>query len=194
VHGILHLTNDVRRLGNLDSFSAFPYKSNMRIFSKYCRKPDLLLQQFTNRMTELQMHGTNNDHSINSICVSMPYGVNQYRMIHFNGISLSTNLRDSCCILRDGSICVIFNITSDNNIYRLGVKKISNVNNFYDIGLVSTAFQMYKCNTLSIDKFFINLEEVHAKCYKMPFFTTDNDNIENIEITTYIIATIIHSE
>jgi len=101
-------------------------------------------------MTEIQMHATNSDHSINSICISMPYGVNQYRMIHFNEMSLSINLRDSYCILRDGSICVIFNITSDNNIYRLGVKKFFNVDNFYDIGLVSTAFQIYKCNTLSI--------------------------------------------
>jgi len=84
VHGILHLTNDVRMLDNLNSFSAFPYESNMSIFSKYGRKPDLLLQQFANKMTEIQMHRTNSDRSINSICVSMPYGVNQYRMIHFN--------------------------------------------------------------------------------------------------------------
>lgn len=35
VHGLLHLTN-VRRLGALDSFSAFPYENNMRIFRKYC--------------------------------------------------------------------------------------------------------------------------------------------------------------
>jgi hypothetical protein len=31
-HGILHLTNDVRHLDNLDSFPAFPYESSMRIF------------------------------------------------------------------------------------------------------------------------------------------------------------------
>jgi len=154
VHGILHLTNDVKRLGNLDSFSAFPYESNCKFFPNIAEN-QIYFSNSANRMTEIQMHGTNNDRSINSICVSMPYGVNQYRIIHFNGISLSTNLRDSCCILRDGSICVIFNIASDNNIYRLGVKKFLNVDNFYDISLVSTAFQTYKCNTLSIDKFFI---------------------------------------
>ncbi|XP_076664960.1 uncharacterized protein LOC143367220 [Andrena cerasifolii] len=35
VHGLLHLTNDVRCLGNLDSCSAFPYENNMSIFKKY---------------------------------------------------------------------------------------------------------------------------------------------------------------
>lgn len=48
VHGLLHLTDDVKRFGNLDSFSAFPYESNMPIFRKYCRKPAQPLQQFFN--------------------------------------------------------------------------------------------------------------------------------------------------
>ncbi|XP_070169777.1 uncharacterized protein [Polyergus mexicanus] len=68
VHGLLHLTNDVRHLGKLDSFSAFPYENNMTIFRKYCRKPGLSLQQFFNRMAEIEIHGTNqnrdNDSSI----------------------------------------------------------------------------------------------------------------------------------
>ncbi|XP_076660248.1 uncharacterized protein LOC143363564 [Halictus rubicundus] len=50
VHGLLHLAADVRRFGTLDSFSAFPYESNMSIFRKYCRKPGQPLQQFSNRM------------------------------------------------------------------------------------------------------------------------------------------------
>lgn len=32
VHGLLHLTDGVRCFGSLDSFSAFPYESNMSIF------------------------------------------------------------------------------------------------------------------------------------------------------------------
>jgi len=54
VHGLLHLTDDVRRLGPLDSFSAFPYENNIMIFRKYCRKPGLFLQQIANRMAEIE--------------------------------------------------------------------------------------------------------------------------------------------
>lgn len=43
VHGLTHLTNDVRQLGPLDSFSAFPYENNMTIFRKFCRKPGFFL-------------------------------------------------------------------------------------------------------------------------------------------------------
>jgi len=43
IHGLIHLINDVRRLGPLDSFSVFPYENNMVMFRKFCRKPNLPL-------------------------------------------------------------------------------------------------------------------------------------------------------
>ena len=100
VHGLLHLTNDVRRLGNLDSYSAFPYENNMSIFSKFLRKPSLPLQQYSNRMRERQLHGTNIHSNIDSsIRVSRPLSndtnSSQYRKIKFNGISLGINVRDN---------------------------------------------------------------------------------------------------
>ncbi|XP_025158395.1 uncharacterized protein LOC109504667 [Harpegnathos saltator] len=54
IHGLLHIANDVRQLGPLDSFFAFPYENNMTIFRKCCRKPDLPLQQISNRMAEIE--------------------------------------------------------------------------------------------------------------------------------------------
>jgi len=54
VHGLTHLTNDVRRLGPLDSFFAFPYENNMVMFKKFCRKPGLPLQQISNRIAEME--------------------------------------------------------------------------------------------------------------------------------------------
>lgn len=72
VHGLLHLIDDVRHLGSLDSYSAFPYENNMSTFRKYCRKPGLPLQQFFNRITEIQSFGTSTKHNVDSfICASM---------------------------------------------------------------------------------------------------------------------------
>ncbi|KAL6417328.1 hypothetical protein ACFW04_014578 [Cataglyphis niger] len=97
-----------------DSFSAFPCESNMSIFRKYCRKPGLPLQQIFNmifRMTEINIHGT---------------------------IIIIIDTRDNCCILHDGSICIIFNIIMNNNSYRLAVKRFSQVEDFYDIDMLSS--------------------------------------------------------
>ncbi|EFN67397.1 hypothetical protein EAG_07631, partial [Camponotus floridanus] len=54
VHGLIHLTDDMRQLGPLDSFSAFPYENNMAVFKKYCRKPGSVLQQISNRFVEME--------------------------------------------------------------------------------------------------------------------------------------------
>jgi len=205
VHGFLHLTDDVRRFGSLDSFSAFPYESNMSIFRKYCRKPNLPLQQFSNRMIEINIHGTNDDNNMNSsIYVNTLHNndINcyQYRKIQFNGIVLSIETRDNCCILHDGSICIVFNIIRDNNSYRLGVKRFSQIQDFYDIGMFSSALQIYKCSALSNEIFYIHLDEVLAKCYRLPLWnsssTEDRDSNEedDLERSEYVVALLIHNE
>lgn len=129
VHGLLHLTDDVRRFRNLDSFFAFPYESNMSIFRKYCQKPGLLLQQIFNKMVETDIHGTDNNHNIDSsthaISLRNSDNCHQYRKIRFNELTLSIDTHDNYCILHDGSICIIFNISMDINSYRLAVKRFS---------------------------------------------------------------------
>lgn len=204
VHGILHITDDVRRFGNLDSFSAFPYENNMKIFRKYCRKPSLTLQQFFNRMIETRIHSTRNCDVDSSVRVSMPRNNDanctslQYSKIQFNKISLGTNVRDNCCILRNGSICVVSNIIVHNNSYRLVVKRFLEVRDFYNVGIVSSSLQVYKCATFS-ETFYVNLDEVNGKCYRMPFwdctFENDSDSDgEHLETPQYIVAVIVHSE
>lgn len=195
------MTNDVRRLGHLDSFSAFPYENNISIFRKYCRKPGLPLQQFFNRMTEMQLHGMRNYcYTHPSIEVSMPHNdaanCSGYRRIQFNGISVGTDVRDNCCILHDGSICRICNIVGSDNSYHLIVKKFLEIDDFHDVGIASSGFQVYKCGMLCNDIFDINPEQVFAKCYRMPFWnsTMNDEDIHGRTSSQYIVAVIIHTE
>lgn len=128
VHGLLHLTNDVKHLGNLDSFSVFPYENNMSIFRKYFRKPGQPLQQFFRRMAEIQAHGSNMNCEIDSsINISVQHNAAgeypRYRKIMFNRLSLGVDTRDNCCLLKDGTVCIFFNIVMNNNAYLLVVKR-----------------------------------------------------------------------
>lgn len=126
--------------------------------------------------------------------------LHQYCKIQFNEISLSVDKRDNCCILHDGSICIVFNIVVDNNSYRLHVKKFLDIDNFYDIGMVSSAFQVYKittCTRLSNELFYISLDKIKAKCYRMPFWnytSMDNDGESDLGMSQYVVTAIIHSE
>lgn len=90
-----------------------------------------------------------------------------------------------------------------NNSYCLGVKRFLEVHDFYDIGILSSNAQIYKCALLSNNVFYISVDDVNAKCYRMPFLnctstTTTNDDNSNTEddseITQYIVVAIIHSE
>ncbi|KAL6421675.1 hypothetical protein ACFW04_014490 [Cataglyphis niger] len=159
--------------GYLESFSAFPYENNMSIFRKYCRKPGVPLQQFFNRMAEIKVHGTSNNQDVDlSIHISMLRNNDnnciQYRKIKFNNILLGIDIRDNC-ILRDGSICIVFNIAVDNNFFRLCIKKFLEIHDLYDIDMISFVFQIYKCATLNSEIFYVHSDQVHAKCYRILF-------------------------
>jgi hypothetical protein len=54
VHGLLHLANDVRRFGDLDNFSAFPFENKLKDIKKLVRKPNNPLQQVVRRIFEQQ--------------------------------------------------------------------------------------------------------------------------------------------
>jgi len=88
----------------------------------------------------------------------------------------------------------------DNDSYRLGVKRFLQTQDFYDIGILSSALQIYKCTTLSNEIFHIHLDEVFTKCYRLPLWnltsTEDSDSNEedDSEISGYIVAALIHSE
>ncbi|XP_076766660.1 uncharacterized protein LOC143433258 [Xylocopa sonorina] len=207
IHGLLHLSNDVRHLGNLDSFSAFPYESNMSLFKKYCRKPHLPLQQIFNRKMEEEQHGTRHKQDVNSsfIHVSHPFGNGthglRYQKIQFANISLGIGTRDNCCILYDGRICIIKDIYHHNNTATLVAKRFMETTDFYNVGILSSALDIYKCSTLSTETFFIQPQEVRAKCYRMPLQVIENpqesstdDDEEHCPESGFIVAVILHSE
>lgn len=156
-------------------------------------------------MAELEHCGISNIADFHSsICVSAPRNnspsCRQYRHIQFNGILLNVRVRDNCCILNDGSICIVSDIVVDNDSYQLAVKRFLQVEDFYDIGMLSSAIGVFKCSMLSREVFYIHPSAVDAKCYRMPFSdsssTNDNDSdeINYSEPSSYIVAVIMHTE
>lgn len=78
-------------------------------------------------MAEIDAHGTNDNYSTDSsIRVSVRHDTvgSQYRKITFNGILLSVDMRDNCCLLRDGFVCIVLDIIMENNSYCLVVKNL----------------------------------------------------------------------
>jgi len=80
------------------------------------------------------------------------------------------------------------------------VKRFLEINDFYDIGMTLSVFQIYKCGMLSSDTFYVHPDQVYAKCYRMSFFNntsvddSDSDGENNLETSQYIVVVIIPSE
>lgn len=49
IHDLCHLVDDVKRFGNIDSYSAWAYKNNMTFCRKLVAKPAFTFQQIHNR-------------------------------------------------------------------------------------------------------------------------------------------------
>lgn len=123
----------------------------------------------------------------------------QYRKLIFNRILLSLDTRDNCCILHDGSICLIVNILVDKTTHYLVVKKFQKIDSFYDIGISSSAVQIFKCSEISSEILCIQVNQVRFKCYRMPYWSSSliddssSDEVES-EVSEYVVCAIIHTD
>jgi len=117
VHGLLHLANDVKNFGPLDSFSAFPFENNMNYFNKICRKPNQHLQQIANRryeekkLQEKFIISTEDFIQVSGLHKPVPaidfHHYSQYRNLLCKQFTLSLNGKDDTIILKDSSVCIL---------------------------------------------------------------------------------------
>ena len=56
VHSLLHIAEDVKKFGHLDSYSAFKFENFMQIMKKMVRKSVTPIQQIRNRLNEKEYH------------------------------------------------------------------------------------------------------------------------------------------
>src|SRR5258705_13756330 len=54
VHGLIHLSDDVKHFGHLDTFSAFPFENHLQSIKSMLRKSEKPLQQLHNGLYEYQ--------------------------------------------------------------------------------------------------------------------------------------------
>ncbi|XP_032690600.1 uncharacterized protein LOC116853586 isoform X1 [Odontomachus brunneus] len=203
VHGLLHIAGDVRKLGSLESFSAFTYENNMPQFRKYIRKPHLTLQQFYKRMQErndcivTQDDNTikirpSKSHAEGPVAENIPpYRCQQFKKLQIGKITFSTNERNNCCFLTNSEVCIISNIVQIENNILFMVQKFGTRAHFYNIGITSHVVGVYHCSNLSNTVEAINLIDVKAKMYRMPKWSGVEGQEENIIENEWICVSLL---
>ncbi|XP_063234238.1 uncharacterized protein LOC134537581 isoform X2 [Bacillus rossius redtenbacheri] len=185
VHGILHLTDDVKNLGPLDKFSAFKFENYLQVLKKRIRKSEKPLQQLICRYSEIKMKSssieterprptcikvnektTHLDGPLTQHCVGPQYKNIKYQKFEF----FTYKEADKCCGFEDGTIILIENICHsvvNNDIVIIG-KEFLVKDDLYSIPCKSSDLGIYLVDSLSPRRSWL-ASLVCKKFYMIPY-------------------------
>lgn len=148
IHILIHIVDDVRRFGVLDSFSAFPFENMLGRIKKRVRSSNLPLSQISRRISEGLTFSVNKEIIHNRVCESFLY-VNKFKIT-------PKSFKNSCVILQDSSIALIEGINANGTVnIKQFVKKIPAfdypcTSDHIDVYLVDKKIKVNKINQMEI--------------------------------------------
>ncbi|XP_032453015.1 uncharacterized protein LOC116416102 isoform X2 [Nasonia vitripennis] len=195
-HTLLHLPDDVRSFGHLDSFSAFPYENNMTFCRKLCRKPNQHLQQISNRIHEscrtaskpyvdpnhlkFVKNHVNGPTPSSVIDNNNDDNCRQYKKVITGDIHLSISQQDSTVMLKNGSIGVVKNIIDyEKKGCHLLVRVFSKVEDLFKLPCDSSLVDVFVCSLPIPELTLVPLNQVIAKCFRMPYWSPEIPTIDS---------------
>uniref|UniRef100_A0ABD2WZP5 Uncharacterized protein n=1 Tax=Trichogramma kaykai TaxID=54128 RepID=A0ABD2WZP5_9HYME len=206
-HGLLHLVEDYKNFGPLDSFSAFPYENSMTYFRKACRKPHMHLQQIYRRRVEsLRKKPTMNTEKPTTLKkrhwnthlhepLVLDYdNFQMYSKLETSSMTLSFHESDNTVILTDLRIGIVKNFIQlyDGKCF-LAIQFFEEIENLTSLGsFESSQVGTFLVHNLSKNVELIPLNLVGHKCFRMPYWRIDNAT-EKPENDYYVISSLISS-
>lgn len=204
VHGLLHLTTDVKTLGALHSFSAFDFENYMPQFRAFIRKPHQHFQQFIKRLHEQDacttLAGTKNSNTFRAFIIHRNGPLIdhlhekktciQYKLLKTGYLTYGINKRDNCCLLRDYSTCVIRNIIAIESCYYFIVRKYKEISHVSNYIIDSKLLGIFQCKTLS-ELCIVPLSDVYTKCFRLQKWDTRTGHEDSIEKHWWIVTAML---
>ncbi len=178
IHGLVHLSEDVKIHGNLDLISAFPYENFLGKLKKLVWGPCSPLTQVIRRLSEIensdysldvkQAQNLDKEHMDGPVPECFSQQVRQFKVLAFDGIVVKANERDSC-IRIDNKLILVQNIVEDKGtVYMVG-NEYKQVEHFFTYPVDSKELGIYVVSNLSTSvKCFIFGKNLQ-KCVRLPF-------------------------
>ena len=144
IHCLLHIVDDVRRFGALDSISAFPYETMLGKMKRRIRSSNKPLEQICKRLSE------------GAFAVKVDEHVNRYRII-------PGKMKDSCVMLRNRDIMLVAReensvLIGRRFIYKESALKYPCDSSFLDVYLVGKKMEGIR----------VQNSEIFRKCMIVP--------------------------
>lgn len=177
VHNLLHLADDVKQFGSLDTFSAFAFESYISSLKILIRKGEKPLQQISRRLEEYNYLTSNvlkneyhmqftRKHQDGPLTNERDYQ-NQYKVLRHRSLYVNCDSQSNdCVILKDGSIIAVHNFaTSETESYIIGQQLDVN-GSLYELPCTSEIIGIKFVTTNSHIRSWL-CEEINAKAYKI---------------------------
>lgn len=182
VHGLLHIVDDYRNFGALDSCSCFPFENYMQILKSSLRKHDKPLQQFVRRYQEKCSNKTTtvinandsnykNIHHLGPILDNVTCGPQLLNLKIKNSIIRLKSSADIFILTNKGEIVKVLNIaqlTATNTQVVIGFK-FRNKEQFYKKPLKSSKVNIYIVHHISNNLEYWKIMDIQAKMMVLPF-------------------------
>jgi hypothetical protein len=199
VHCLLHLANDVKRLGCLEDFSAFVFENTLGQLKKLVRKPQQPLQQIMRRLHEessFDVHENNVDSEPtlmsehhNGPVLHGLHGAGQFKRVQTNKFALCVTTGNNCVLL-DGCIpALVKNILKTDKGIVLVCSKFTSVQDAFLSPLPSFRLNIFKVSGRCRDIFPVSLSDVIHKCVRWPLFV--HDSLVDVD-ETFLILPLLH--
>ncbi|XP_077259700.1 uncharacterized protein LOC143896019 [Temnothorax americanus] len=186
VHGLIHITEDVKHLGNIENFSAFRFENFMHFIKTLIRKSETPLQQLFNRYNEIYKRYKNDKHNITNLDKLVPVQSSAYNDVVPDGCknplyskavcsNFTLSIKEdanNCCGLEDGSIVIVQQIAwhVQLNDYIIIGKRFLRKQNFYTTPCESSLLDTYVVSKLALSENTIwPLFTVNRKFFIIPY-------------------------
>lgn len=165
VHNLIHLNNDTKQFGPLDSFSAFPFENYLHSLKKLLRKYEKPLPQIHRRIIEKNTackfkQSTSPEKYpilISQNKKAIPFGCSSsYDTLKFRDFKLSCSSQaDRFCFLKNNTVLMIHHIGLKNGklvIIGQEFRKYSSL-------------EFYPCNSQDMNVFIVSNNLTELKCF-----------------------------
>ncbi|XP_067229733.1 uncharacterized protein [Chanodichthys erythropterus] len=179
IHGLVHLSDDVKVHGNLDLISAFPFENFLGKLKKLVRGPLNPLTQVIRRLSEMENDSYSsdvkeatqkleNEHMDGPVPECFSQQVRQYRVLATDDVVVKVKERD-CCIKIDKKLLLVQNIVEDKGIVYIVANEYKQVEHFFTYPIDSRELGIFVVSNLSTNIKCFMVRNKPQKYVRLPF-------------------------
>lgn len=153
VHNLLHIVDDVKEYGTIDSFSAYQFENFIQLIGHQIRKPQHVIQQIFNRLQEIQ------------------YSKIKITPREYNPLELKAG---DNCVLDDCKTYIQIVVSPAKSEYNIQVKDHVHTKDFFTAPIPSSDLLIVQStgngsNPVLDNQRSIPLSSIIRKCYTLPY-------------------------